>query len=555
MPKFWVDRGRRLVERLKLFGISMVWALLLTLLMLLPEWILSRVYNGFAPYWEWKMLVIVYLLNLFIVNSYYRRTAISLCGYLYFLQLTALIYYRYFGSFYGPTDVMLLFLDTKEMVVSLLGILKYILLPLLVVGATFAIFITVYRRVHGRMMRSRASFVLLLLMLAAPVINAGLEDNSQHYEPDSTHTALRNALNSVSYFLGGDLPKRLSGDYTIRTYQPYAVTPVARAGKYHVVLIMGESLSSTHMSLYGYERETTPFLDRMRDEGRLIYRHGISAAVSTRVSVPMFMNVQYEPDNWKHIADGESSLFRLARQAGFQTAFLSNQIMDGISSLMSSSAIEFWRDARDGGDCHYDDCLVDFMKQTTLDWNRPAFIVLNQRSAHSPYKDNYPRDFAVFSRTRSADYARFKIDSYDDAVRYIDHNLEQIVDWLKSTSPLPVVVVMTSDHGEKVGEQGRFGHNTLDFASARVPALIMSVHGPSTVLQQARALPPLLPHFEIARYVARLLGYRIDDPNQVDKQYYLNGVDLMGRAGYVSYHLADLPEYSQLMRRSSASTN
>ena len=551
MTNFWPEPGRNWLRKSQVFGRSLLWALLLSLLMLLPEWVFSRMYNGFIPYWEPRMLLVVYLLNLFIVNSYYRRMALWLGGYLYFLQLTALVYYRYCGSFYSPADVMLLFLDSNEMFASLAGVLKFILLPLLVVGATFALFVYLYRRIHPKMLQSRVSFVLFALLMATPVINAGLEDNSQHYEPDSTHTALRNALNSVSYFIGGDLPKRISGDYTIRQYAPYTVTPVPRAGDYHVVLIMGESLATSHMSLFGYSRETTPFLDRLRDEGRLVFRRGISTAVSTRVSVPMFMNVQYEPDNWTHISSQKSSLFQLAKQAGFQTAFLSSQMMDGTSSLMTSSAIDYWLDERDKGDCRYDDCLIGFMQRAGVDWSRPAFVVLNQRSAHSPYKDNYPAAFASFSRDKSDDYIRFKIDRYDDAVRYVDHNVERIIEFLQATSRLPVVLVMTSDHGEKMGEDGRFGHNTVEFGSARVPFLFYADHAPDKVVD-ARDLPPLMPHYEMARFVAWLLGYRVDDPNRRNGVYYINGIDLMGRAGYMSYRLNDVPEYKQLAARTPA---
>jgi len=48
-----------------------------------------------------------------------------------------------------------------------------------------------------------------------------------------------------------------------------AYTPPDAFERRNVILIVVDSLRADHMSLYGYERPTTPFLDRLRDEGRL----------------------------------------------------------------------------------------------------------------------------------------------------------------------------------------------------------------------------------------------------------------------------------------------
>jgi len=183
------------------------------------------------------------------------------------------------------------------------------------------------------------------------------------------------------------------------------------------------------------------------------------------------------------------------------------------------------------------------MKQIDLDWSKPSFIVLNQRSAHSPYQDDFPVDFAMYSSSRSNNYKQITIDRYDDAVRYIDHNLKQIHDYLQAISPLPVILVVTSDHGEKLGENGLFGHMTLDILTAYVPLLIFSEHVPGNVKDLANHLPPFVAHYDMAVFIAQLLGYNIQDPNRKEGQYYINGTDLMGRDGFISYRINDLQKY------------
>lgn len=527
---------------LKKLLISMGWAALMSLTLFVPEWLFSRILNGYTPYWDPREMVVVYFAVLFLITSYYKRLGLFVAGGLFFLQLSALMYYSYFGSFYGPSDVMLLFLDVYEVFSSAAGVFKFLVLPLMIIGMAYGIFYWLYRRVRRDLPRSRFSSIMLVLLMMSPAINASLEDNSQKYEADSTSLAIKNALYSVSYFVGGDLPKRITGEYVVKGYQPYRVEPVAAPGPYHVVLVIGESLNPQHMSLFGYHRQTTPFLDSLRNDEQFFYRQSISSAVSTRVSVPMLMNVQYEPDNWSHIAAKESSLFRLAKQAKYQTAFLSTQKMDGISSLMSSADIDYWRDYRDKGGCgRYDDCLIDFMKALPLAWDKPAFLVLNQRSAHSPYDANYPPEFKKYQAEKADDYNAHMINSYDDSVRYVDKNLDEIIAYLRKKSDLPVLVMFTSDHGEKMGEHGRFGHNTLDFASASVPFLFYGINTPKVLLDELRSEPPLQTHYDIGKWMARLLGYRVSNPNEVADSYYLNGVDLMGRAGYIKYQLADLP--------------
>lgn len=540
---------RMLSAGFKRLLISLGWAALISLTLFIPEWLFSYLLEGYTPYWDVREVAVVYLVVFFLINSYYKRLGLFAAGGLFFLQVSALMYYSYFGSFYGPSDVMLLFLDTNEVFSSAAGVIKFLILPLTVIGVAGGIFYWAYHRIHGGLLRSRFSSVMLVLLLIAPSINASLEDNSQHYEADSTSLAIKNALYSISYFLGGDLPKRISGDYVVNSYKPYQVTKVKSPAPYHVVVVMGESLNPQHMSLFGYARETTPFLDGLRADNNFVYRQVVSSGVSTRVSVPMFMNVQYEPDNWTHMSSKQSSLFRLAKQANFQTAFLTTQKMDGISSLLSSSDIDYWRDYRDKAGCgRYDDCLVDFMQALPLAWDKPAFLVLNQRSAHSPYDANYPADFRKYQLEAGNDYNSFMVNSYDDSVRYVDKNLAEVITYLKQKSNLPVLLVFTSDHGEKVGEDGKFGHNTLDFASARVPFLFYGINAPKALLDDVRRPTQLQTHYDIGKWLAHLFGYQINNPNELAGEYYINGVDLMGRAGFMKYKLSDLPA-SQLVQR------
>ena len=111
------------------------------------------------------------------------------------------------------------------------------------------------------------------------------------------------------------------------------------------------------------------------------------------------------------------------------------------------------------------------------------------------------------------------------------------------------MLVMTSDHGEKLGDDGHFGHLTLDIDTAQVPFLMFSDHVPDDVMALADNLPPVVAHYDMAEFVARLLGYKIQDPNRKEGQYYINGTDLMGRGGFISYRINDLNNHRPQTRQ------
>lgn len=539
---FWRNRVPAWLAGIRQLLQSKLWALGLMPILMLPEWLFAQFNSGYTPYWDGRELFVVYLFVFFMLTAQHRRVAMAVAAVLFFLQMSALVFYSYFGSFYGPSDVMLFFTDTGEVFESASGVLSYLWLPVLMVLVAFITFYQAHRRLHARVWRSRFSSVMAVLLLIAPAISASLEDNSQHYEADSTSLAVKNALYSVSYYLGADLPRQLVGAEQARDYAPYQVSARPVAGKYHLVVVMGESLAATHMSLYGYGRETTPYLDSLRADPAFHYREAVSSGVSTRVSVPMFMNVAYQPDDWAHISSKRAALYRLAKQSGFQTGFVSTQKMDGISSFLSSADVDYWRDYRDINGCDgYDDCLIHMLDALPLAWDRPAFLVLNQRAAHSPYDRNYPASFRKFLNDADTDYRSHMINSYDDAVRYVDHNLEKVITHLRQRSRLPVLVVFTSDHGQRMGENGQFGHNALEYDAARVPFLAYGIGMPATVMASAAQLPARLTHYDISQWVAGLLGHKVINPNAVAGEYYLNGVDLMGRAGFFKYRLDQVP--------------
>jgi hypothetical protein len=64
-------------------------------------------------------------------------------------------------------------------------------------------------------------------------------------------------------------------------------------------------------------------------------------------------------------------------------------------------------------------------------------------------------------------------DLYDSAIGYLDRELARLFDGLAARGVLDrALVVVTSDHGESLGEWGRWNHGHLDSANLHVPLLL-----------------------------------------------------------------------------------
>jgi arylsulfatase A-like enzyme len=115
------------------------------------------------------------------------------------------------------------------------------------------------------------------------------------------------------------------------------------------------------------------------------------------------------------------------------------------------------------------------------DPNRPFFMFVNYMEPHQPYNPPYPYDRSFmpsrFSPMRVAQVGNNsnvieKIGEgrgqedleilralYDGEVNYIDNRIGQLVRYLKSTEILDdTVLVITSDHGDSLGEHNHIGH-------------------------------------------------------------------------------------------------
>ncbi len=227
------------------------------------------------------------------------------------------------------------------------------------------------------------------------------------------------------------------------------------------VLVIGESTTRRNLGLYGYYRNTTPKLKEIEDE-LLAYQNVISPHAFTIGALQEALTL----NNFEK-AD-ESSLVQLMNQAGFKTFWFSNQRPIGpYESLVTkiskaSDVVQFTNSAIAGSVTPYDEVLLSYFKKALADPADNKFIILHILGTHMQYKNRYPENFDFFKDRPQSNFddelAYSRINSYDNAIRYMDSILREVIE-MSREEHVPSYVLYFSDHGEEVYHNRYFaGH-------------------------------------------------------------------------------------------------
>lgn len=120
----------------------------------------------------------------------------------------------------------------------------------------------------------------------------------------------------------------------------------------------------------------------------------------------------------------------------------------------------------------------------------------------------YPRQPA---QANSMDGVRAMFDGYDCGVRYADEHVGRMLDALEAAGVLhETVIVISSDHGENLGEFNIYGdHQTADYITTRVPLIV--VWPGITESQAGRVDEALHYHYDFAATMLELCGVSVPD--------------------------------------------
>jgi arylsulfatase A-like enzyme len=300
---------------------------------------------------------------------------------------------------------------------------------------------------------------------------------------------------------------------------PVVLAPATPQGP-SIVVILIDTLRADHLGCYGYERLTSPNIDRLA-AGATLFENAIAQGSWTKPSVASIFTSLFPSVH----ATGSGT--RLRRKvdgdrlvmvpAGDDAPATTGQLPMAVFTMA-----EAFREARYRTVGLVANSLVGpedgygqgFERYTTIDdvgltaearrWiasqgERPFLLYLHYMAPHAPYEP--PREFDRFRRTGSSfqihnsatkdsinftrtlrpsdDDLRSLVDRYDGEILRADALVGEILTTLADVKRLDrTIIVVTSDHGEEFMEHGMVWHESIHLYEelVRVP-LIASVPG------------------------------------------------------------------------------
>ena len=255
-------------------------------------------------------------------------------------------------------------------------------------------------------------------------------------------------------------------------------------GERVTVLVIGESHSKRHMSLYGYPRDTTPKLvQRNKADNLIIFENAYSNHVHTTPSLSFALTEanQYNGKSWTTTP----SFIDVARQAGIRTYWISNQQMLGlwhnVVALLAKESEKVVSINKNIGRLKkpdkQDEALIPHLRDALREPGE-KLIVVHLMGSHSGYCSRYPEawnaytgelELSAFGKANATTY--FKgVNCYDNSVRYSDHILDLVFNSLEE-SDVPASALYFPDHSEEVFNGKYHNAGDFDFSMSEIPLI------------------------------------------------------------------------------------
>lgn len=298
--------------------------------------------------------------------------------------------------------------------------------------------------------------------------------------------------------------------------------------KPNIVLITLDTTRVDHLGCYGYDRATSPNIDRLAEES-VKYRRAIATSSWTLPShaslftgkVTTSHGARYDPEgplrlkdaidgpeSWnfyraRGLSEGEETLAGILRDSGYETgAVVAGPWMKQVFGLAA-------------GFDHYDDGEISTVNGrraasvTDSAWrwieqvrDRPFFLFLNYYDPHGPLTP--PPELAnryLSPDTRLEKGKRLSRDQYlalyDAEILYMDQHLGRLLRKLEEEALYEETwIIVTADHGELFGEHGKMGHGHHLFQEeVHIPMLIKYPRGeePPGISDELISLTDILP--------------------------------------------------------------
>lgn len=250
-----------------------------------------------------------------------------------------------------------------------------------------------------------------------------------------------------------------------------------------LILFIVDGLRPDHMGVLGYCRNTTPFLNRLSSNGKITHLGNLhSVCADSTCGLVSLASSRYPHE----LSSGFFSLYEVLGRARYRTSLILSgdhkgfyglgELYGDVDSLVDGNSFA-------GTAVNDDNGIFEILQSLPEPSGSPSFFQFHLMSAHNlgtrwehmqEFKPSKNYGFRLLRGSHEE-----SINFYDNGVRQTDHAIERIMLELQNKGYLDrYIAIITSDHGEALGERGAWGHSEEVIEPAlRIPLVIISGDG------------------------------------------------------------------------------
>jgi len=273
-------------------------------------------------------------------------------------------------------------------------------------------------------------------------------------------------------------------------------------GRFNVLLIVLDSMRADRFSYMGYKRIVAPNIERLSESSIVFNNYWSEAAYTLASTATLLSGLPPDYHNVTRLFSGGlnkgiTTLAENFNKGGFFTAAVSANPFFGSDYNMDQGFSLFIELFRKKDQVRAEEFFTPFKKilETVKRKSKNFFVYLHIREPHIDYLMP-PPFFGKFhrgkwkygdnrfnkeikkiffkKRKRSSNDIKLLNDCYDENLAYADSEVGKILNLMKKRDFMDKsIVIITSDHGESLGEHGLIGHNVvLQREGIQIPLII-----------------------------------------------------------------------------------
>ncbi|WP_010177212.1 sulfatase-like hydrolase/transferase [Aquimarina agarilytica] len=402
--------------------------------------------NGFKD-------TLIYLVHLILLQS-------SVAGVLFFLSLNKYVFkllFPFLYIIYGLLGFGIYTMDisvTSSLLDAVFQSKIYIIKDFFTVELfnyltmlliSLVILLNKYNKVDVKKNSTLFSVISVLLILIFPLIESRRHNTFKIRQPYSLISSFEEFLEKKEKVF----ESVVNGEYN------------ADVSGLKVVLILGETVRADHLQINGYFRETTPNL--LNISNCLSYRKMYTNKTYTAISLPQILTDESINESSKKKV---KSIYSVLNSANVNTSWIGNQLLessyesivlenDEVNIIDKFKSISSFNKLKD-------EALLPYFEESLKKGNLNHLITMHMIGSHWWYEDRYNETERKYTPVIDSKYipAMSKeqlVNSYDNTIVYLDLFLDHTIRKLEKIEK-PSVMIYISDHGESLGEEGKWLH-------------------------------------------------------------------------------------------------